>query len=164
MGHLDDIIDGVIEREGGSKATNDPLDPGGRTQYGISERANPEAWKDGKVTEAEAREIYLHKYVIFPKFHLIPASHAKLQEQLIDFGVHSGQGVAIKKLQEILGVEADGVIGDQTLQAIAQSDPKVVNNKLVEARVLMIGRIVQKNPGQLNKLFGFLKRAMGFIQ
>lgn len=163
MSNIDHIIDDVLLREGGSKMTNDPNDPGGRTQYGISERANPEAWKDGKVTETEAREIYLHKYVIFPKFHLIPPSHSKLQEQLIDFGVHSGQQVAIKKLQEILGLDADGVIGPKTLAAISASDPRVVNNRLVEARILMIGRIVQKNAGQLNKLFGFLRRALGFL-
>ena len=53
--NIDRIIDNVIAAEGGSTATNDPADGGGRTQYGISERANPEAWADGKVTAEEAR-------------------------------------------------------------------------------------------------------------
>src|SRR3990167_7239755 len=78
-------ITDVVRREGGETATNDPNDAGGRTQYGIAERSNPDAWKDGVVTEAEAREIYLKKYVILPKFNLV--QDPTLMSQLIDFGV-----------------------------------------------------------------------------
>lgn len=37
---------------------NDPDDPGGRTDKGISEAAHPEVWKDGKVDDAELRQTY----------------------------------------------------------------------------------------------------------
>ena len=160
---IDAIIDEVIEREGGSEVTNKPNDPGGRTQYGISERSNPQAWLDGKVTEKEAREIYIQKYVIYPKFHTIPPSHARLQAQLIDFGVHSGQATAIMKLQTLLDVDVDGKLGPQTLQAIKNHDPRILNNNLVVARVKMVGKIVQKNPRQLSDLSGFLNRALSFL-
>ena len=160
---LDDIVSDVIEREGGSAVTNRPNDPGGRTQYGISERSNPKAWLDGKVTEQEAKEIYLSKYVVWPKFHQIPATHTQLQAQLIDYGVHSGPQLAIQKLQMILNVEVDGVIGPRTLLAIRGCDPRILNNRLVVERVKMIGRVVQKNPGQLSDLSGFLNRALSFI-
>lgn len=157
------IIDDILIREGGSKATNDPQDRGGRTQFGISEKSNPQAWLDGKVTELEAREIYLQKYVVYPGFNHIPASHSKLQAQLIDFGVHSGPQLAIAKLQGILGLEADGKLGPLTLQAIDGCDPRVLNNRLVAARVSMIGKVVVKNPSQLKFLSGFLSRALDFL-
>jgi len=163
MDDINSIIDGVIEREGGSKATNDPKDGGGRTQFGISEKANPQAWSDGKVTEEEARQIYLQKYVIGPGFHLIPPSHSKVQAQLIDFGVNSGPILAIQKLQAILNVKVDGVLGKGTLEALSKSDPRDLNNRLVSERLKMIGRVVSKNPSQLKFLSGWISRACEFL-
>mgnify|MGYP001583103077 CR=1 FL=1 len=168
---LDQVIDDVIAREGGEKATNDPLDPGGRTQFGISERANPEAWKDGHVTAQEAREIFLSKYVVWPKFHTIPTSHKFTQEQLIDFGVHSGPAQAVMKLQDCLNeaganpkLKVDGDFGTKTLDVLLGLDDRTVNNLLLAARIRLLGRVVQRNSNQLNKLGGFLNRALGFLK
>jgi len=61
------IIDQEIEIEGGSKVSKDPHDKGGRTQYGIAEKFNPEAWKDGVVTHDEAKKIFEAKYVKGPR-------------------------------------------------------------------------------------------------
>jgi lysozyme family protein len=159
---IKEIIDDVLAREGGSKATNDPNDAGGRTQYGIAERSNPQAWADGKVTEEEARAIYEAKYVRGPGFDKV--SDPKLMAQLVDFGVNSGPGVAITKLQEILRVTPDGVLGPKTLEAISREDPRYLSNKLVAARIQMIGKLTQKNPAQLKWLGGWLNRALGFLQ
>lgn len=156
-----DPIDVILKNEGGSIRTNDPLDPGGRTQYGISERANPGAWADGKVTEAEARAIYQKKYVIAPGFDKI--KDKQLQTQLIDYGVNSGPMVAIMKLQAILQVNVDGIIGPATLAALDTIHPEDVNNLLVAARVKMIGHIVVNRPSQLRFLNGWLDRALQFL-
>lgn len=157
----DDIIGDILVREGGSKATNDPKDGGGRTQWGISETSNPEAWKDGKVTEQEAREIYERKYVRGPGFDKI--KDKGLRAQLIDFGVTSGPFIAIQKLQHIVGVEEDGVLGPETLKAIDAMHPSDVSDSLVALRVIMIGKIVSKNPSQLKFLTGWLTRAVEFL-
>jgi lysozyme family protein len=159
---IEDVIGDIIEREGGSKVTNDPADGGGRTQYGISERSNPEAWADNKVTEEEARAIYVRKYVEGPHFDLV--TDPLLRAQLIDFGVNSGPAVAIMKLQEILQVEVDGKLGPETLGALSQVHPDDINNLLAGSRVRMIGRIVQKNPSQLKFLSGWLNRATEFLK
>ena len=161
--NIDDIITDILVREGGATATNDPHDAGGRTQYGISERSNPKAWLDGKVTEGEAREIYLQKYVIWPRFHTLPPSHAKLQAQLIDYGVNSGPQLVITKLQALMGIDIDGVLGPQTLQAITTHDPRILNNNLAVARMQMICKLVQKNPSQLKFLSGWCSRVLDFI-
>jgi len=153
------IIDNVLKTEGGF--SNDPNDRGGRTNYGISEKANPEAWADGKVTEDEARAIYETKYVKTPGFDKIKDS--KLKAQLVDFGVNSGPYVAIKKLQEIVGVPQDGILGPETFAAIDRLHSDDVNNCLVALRVKMIGSIVSKNPSQLKFLNGWLDRAVQFL-
>jgi len=50
----------TLRYEGGY--SNDPDDPGGRTIYGISERAHPEAWKHGPPTFEQAAAIYRRDY------------------------------------------------------------------------------------------------------
>lgn len=163
MTDVDKLIDDIIQKEGGSKATNDPHDKGGRTQYGISEKSFPEAWSDGKVTEQEAREIYLTKFVIGPGFSKIPPSHGKVQSVLVDWGVNSGPGIAIQNLQKLLVVPVDGILGPGTLAALVKADPVLLSSKLVRERVKMIARVVQKNPSQLKFLGGWLDRALSFL-
>lgn len=157
---VDKIIDDILAREGG--LVNHKDDRGGRTNYGIAERSHPEAWADGVVTEAEAREIYLKKYVHGPNFHRIPDPH--LMAQLVDFGVNSGPSIAIQKLQAVLGVKVDGILGEKTLDALSKRDVREVSNKLVAERVKMIGRICVKNPSQLAFLNGWLNRAFEFLK
>src|SRR5688572_12640585 len=103
------IIDAILVAEGGSKATNDPNDKGGRTQFGISEKAHPKAWADNKVTEEEARAIYSKKYISGPGFDRI--DNEKLRHFLVDFGVNSGPGIAIQCLQRVVGTPVDGILG-----------------------------------------------------
>jgi lysozyme family protein len=159
MPTIQDIITEIIRVEGAP--TNDPNDSGGRTQFGISESANPEAWVDGKVTEEEAREIYERKYVRGPGFDKV--SDLTLKSQLIDFGVTSGPQLAIMKLQEILHVKVDGVLGPLTLAAINTLHPEAVNGLLVISRVKMICRLVQKVPTNLKYLTGWVTRALEFL-
>ena len=162
MTKIDDVITQVIKDEGGSKVTNDPSDKGGRTQFGIAEKSNPQAWKDGKVTEDEAREIYLRKYVNGPKFNQI--THPTLQAQLIDYGVTSGPAIATMKLQGILGSTPDGVLGPKTLDHLSKvKDLNWVNNQLVGERVKMICKIVVKDPSQLKYLSGWIHRCCEFL-
>lgn len=156
MPTIDSIISDVIHREG--VESNNPADPGGRTKYGISERGNPDLWRNGPPTEAQARERYLQRYVVGPGFDKIP--DAGLMAQLVDFGVNSGPQLAIQKLQGVLGVAQDGIIGPATLAAITPA----TNNLLVAARVRMIGKIVQKNTSQLTWLGGWLNRALEFLR
>jgi lysozyme family protein len=155
-----DVIDEIIEREG--PETNDPVDKGGRTAFGISEATNPEAWADDTVSREEARAIYEEKYIRKPGFHHI--HDLKLRAQLIDFGVNSGPKLAIIKLQEILKGDPDGIIGPDTLTRLSVAETVVdINVLLVISRVKMIGRIVTKDPTQLKFLNGWLNRALSFL-
>jgi lysozyme family protein len=156
---MSDMFDLIQTREGA--ATNDPNDRGGPTAHGISQKANPEAWKNGPPTEAEARAIFESKYVLGPKFNLI--EDPKLQAQLIDYGFNSGSYVAIQKLQAILKVPVDGILGPQTLEALSKSDIKEVNKQLVIARVTMLCRIIQKDPTQVKFAVGWMTRALSFL-
>lgn len=166
-----DQIDSIIKREGGSKVTDDPSDSGGRTQYGISERAHPEAWADGKVTYPEARDIYNRVYILAEHFDKI--SNIFLQHQVVDFGVLHGHNTAAKLLQQIVGVKTDGIIGPKTIDAINNypsgklfgievPGSVMLNLAFRDARILYDATIVKKFTKNLKYLLGWLRRALEF--
>lgn len=155
------LLDELIVREG-VKDTNNPHDPGGRTKYGISERAHPEAWKNGPPTRQVAEDIFFRMYMV--KSGFIYTTPDFLAEQLIDWGVTSGPLLVTMELQRILRVPVDGKIGPITKGALAEQNAEVVNTKVVIAHVLMLGRLVQKRPSQLTFLFGWLTRALSFLR
>jgi lysozyme family protein len=159
MPSISDIINNEIKTEGAP--TNDSNDKGGPTAFGISKAANPEAWKNGAPTEAQARAIYQSKYVDQPGFNKI--TDPQLQAQLVDYGVNSGPMIAIQKLQAILEVPVDGVLGPATLVAIAASTLPL-NNLLVVARIRMISKLVQAKPSDLKYLSGWLNRSLEFLK
>lgn len=161
MADNEKIISNVIVREGGAKETNIPEDTGGRTKWGISEAANPDLWKNGPPTEDAARKRFMERYVEGPRFDRI--QNRRLREQLIDFGVHSGPAVATRKLQEILRVNPDGVIGPKTLAAVETADPVLLNNRLAIARLKLLGRIVTDRPNQAKFAAGWINRAVEFF-
>lgn len=156
-----DIIDEVITNEGGNRATNDPNDTGGRTQFGISELVHPEAWLDNTVTLEEAKSIYEHDYVNKPGFNLI--EFEPLRNQLIDFGVNAGPRVPTVALQHILGVTRDGHLGQDTLSALALRNPVEVNNFLVAHRELFYRTLARTKPRDKKFLKGWLARAHRFL-
>lgn len=155
-----DPISTVIKNEGG--VSNVPGDSGGLTVEGISEKWNPDLFKNGLPTDAQVRAEYLKKYVQGPGFDKIPDQ--MVQSQLIDWGVNSGPGVAIQALQRIVGVTADGVLGPATLAAYSRMHPDDVNTSLVAERVKMIGRILTANPSQSKFASGWLSRAVEFLR
>jgi lysozyme family protein len=161
---IDDVLDGVLEREGeGVPPYADPTDAGGRTRYGISERAHPEAWKSGPPTQEMARQIYAREYVA--PFDGLRDVHIdeRVRVALIDDAVLSGVKTSIRSLQRVLGVEVDGWIGPETITAAIQADGQWLLIRLVQARALRITRIVQNDPTQLKYLSGWITRSLGML-
>ena len=157
-----DIISNEIKLEGGVGSTsNDPADAGGLTFEGLSSKANPDLFVNGLPTDSQVRQRYQDMYITSPGFDGIV--DAKVRSLLVDWGVNSGPGIAIKGLQEALGTTIDGVLGPNTLAAANAAPGGQLVGQLVAERVRMIGRIVQKSPSQLKFLGGWLDRAVQWI-
>jgi lysozyme family protein len=166
-----DQIDEIIRREGGETETNDPADSGGRTKFGISEKAHPDLWADGDVSYTEARNTYEKVYILAEKFHLITDEF--LKHQVVDFGVMSGPDAATRLLQQVVGTKVDGVIGPKTLEAI-QAYPAgklfgvtvpgnvLLNLAFRDARVMHYATLAKRRPKDLKFLLGWLRRAFEF--
>lgn len=109
----------TLKWEGGY--VNDPRDPGGATNYGITQTTFS-AWQRlkglalrsvAKITRREVGEIYRERYWNACRCDEIPSW--EIAVLLFDFAVHSGPKRAIRRLQSIIGAEADGIIGPETL-------------------------------------------------
>lgn len=93
--------------------SNDPLDPGGETNFGISKRSYPN--EDIRFMTADrAREIYRRDYWDEIRGDDLPYP---LNLFVFDAAVNQGKKQAVRMLQEALKIKVDGVIGQQTLKA-----------------------------------------------
>jgi lysozyme family protein len=166
---IETIIDDIIRREGGF--IHHPADRGGPTKYGITAKTLGDWRHLGRIatsdevaalTEAEAREIYRHQYIMEPGFDAI--THPALQVLLVDAGVHSGPQKAVKWLQEALDVTVDGVIGPKTRAALAATDQRKLYNKVLAARLRHLGRLITNDPGQSIFAAGWMNRMAEFVE
>lgn len=123
-------VETVLRHEGGY--VNNPKDPGGETNFGISKRAYP-TLNIRDLTREDAKFIYFSDYWQKMRCDKLPFGIALV---LFDFGVNAGTGRAVKALQRAVGVKTDGVIGDKTLAAIEGLNTAYVVERLCVERVL----------------------------
>lgn len=162
---MSDVIKDILRREAGFVLH--PNDKGKATKFGITQdtlsffRGRPVTVEDVReLTVDEAYRIYTEMYIKWPGFDKLPDSI--LKEHLIDFGVHSGPAVAIKKLQTVLGMDTDGVLGPLTINALSTKDPIELNRKLLTERLRMIFRIIKRDPKQATFGPGWCERLLEF--
>lgn len=101
----------TIGHEGGY--VDHPSDPGGRTKFGISQRAYPSE-DIASLTLARAKLIYARDYWMAARCHELPE---RLAVELFDAAVNHGIRPAVKWMQAALGVQADGIVGPVTISA-----------------------------------------------
>lgn len=163
MSAIDDLITRVIEREGGY--VNHPKDRGGPTKYGITQDTLA-GWRKQLVTafqvqtlsEAEARLIYRANYFA----GLEDVTNHEVLEFLFDYGVNSGPSRAVKALQTVLGVQADGLFGPKSKAALAAVDQTKLLPLLICERLDNYMRIMARDPSQVAFSEGWANRVKPF--
>ena len=114
--NFDYCVPFILELEGGY--VNDPSDPGGETNFGISKASYPNL-DIANLTEAQASAIYYQDYWLKWQCGQMPAH---LDLWYFNACVMSGGSEAVKLLQQLVGVPVDGVFGPQTLTALRSFD------------------------------------------
>jgi len=94
--------------------SNNPLDPGGETKFGISKRSYP-LLDIKNLTLAKAQEIYFKDYWLTISADKLPQP---LDLFVFDASVNHGCSAAISMLQRVCRVPQDGKIGPQTLSRV----------------------------------------------
>lgn len=120
--NFDECLKLLLVHEGGF--VNHPSDPGGMTNLGVTKIVY-EAWVGHDVNEkimraltpSDVAPLYRKKY-----WDAIRGDELAngLDYVMFDYGVNSGNGRAIKTLQECVGVPADGGFGPKTMAAVLQ--------------------------------------------
>ena len=159
------IFEEIVRREG--CFVNNVLDRGGPTKYGISWVHNKNYLLDigisrdtvNQLTQQEAVDIYYKKYYKTPKIDKLPE---ELQENVLDFAVHSGPTRAVKTLQKVLKVAQDGVLGPVTLSKIKSwkesKGLKSLNKQILDLREKFLRDIVELDSTQKVFLDGWINR------
>lgn len=113
---FDTAFDRLMGYEGGY--ANNPADPGGETNWGITLATAREAGYAGSMralTREQAKAIYHAEYWDRAQCDAYPGAIAF---QVFDAAVNHGVPQAIRFLQRALDVTADGVVGPVTLEAL----------------------------------------------
>jgi lysozyme family protein len=116
------VIQWVIKEEGGNTLTDDPLDPGGPTRYGIAQNYN-QGVQAQHLDLAAAEEILLKKYYHKSGCHYL--THG-LALAVMDGAVNQGPTGTVKRLQQAWNSSTDlpfrlivdGVFGENSRRAM----------------------------------------------
>jgi lysozyme family protein len=153
--NFDNCLKLILEEEGGND--DDPLDHGGRTSRGITQREY-NAWRsehgEGPIDVWTAPQedivaIY-HEEYWQPWCDSLPVGVDYLY---FDMAVNAGPHEAAILLQRALGVTADGRIGPVTRTAIATADPKILTTNYTAQK-----DVFYRNLHQPHNLRGWLNR------
>lgn len=151
------IIEKVIIREGGSKITRDPDDPGGLTKYGISKRANPDLDIEN-LTMEDAVKIYKERYWDTSRADRLPE---ELAESYFDMVVNAGKRRAVKILQQACNhkghaLVVDGLIGKATIGACQSLEA----SRFKAFRLKYYADLVNRKPTLEKYYYGWFRRAI----
>ena len=157
---FEDCLARILKHEGGY--VNDPLDSGGRTNLGVTQRV----WEEfvgHPVTEADMKALTPEKIAPMYKLKYWNPSYCEvlpkgLDYVVFDFAVNAGTGRSVKTLQQAIGCVADGVIGPKTMAAINDANPKDLIAKFSDARADFYQGIVARKPDQARFIKGWLNR------
>ena len=161
---VENLIDDVIRREGGF--VNDPVDPGGATNHGITRGTLADFRKTSvtvedvrNLTVDEARKIYRENY--FKGIEQVTDS--LLLGFLFDYSVNAGNGKAVRALQAAIGTTVDGAWGPQSQKKLDNvNDQHTLYWPCVCYRFDDYMRIMGNNPSLTKFAHGWANRMKEF--
>lgn len=151
MAKLDLALPRLLKWEGGY--SNDPVDPGGETNFGITQRAweadrikwiSPPPLSVKDITVTHAGLFYLWAY-------WVPMGCAKINSQdvasvLFSTAVNQGTGRAVKRMQALVGVKTDGQMGPATIEAINVRPGSPLCNMFCDMTAIYYDALIARRP------------------
>lgn len=164
MANVDNLIPFILKWEGGY--VNDPDDLGGATNMGVTmatyktycrKKGLPVPTVSGlkSLTKKQWREIL--KTMYWDRFRADEIASQSVANICVDWLWGSGV-VAIKRVQELLEVKADGVVGVKTLAAINNKSPLPLFEQIKSIKIDYIDEICAKRPKNEKYRKGWMNR------
>ena len=144
--------------------TNDPNDTGGATMIGVTistyrSYCRYKGWKTPTIQVLKNMPYKVWRDIVYTmywnKWKADTIADQTVANMVVDWVWHSGTST-IKKVQTILGVTADGIVGPKTITAL--NNNKDIKNKLYQSRKAYFESIVKRNPSQKKWLNGWMNR------
>lgn len=143
---------------------NDPNDNGGATMIGVTigtyrSYCRYKGWKTPSVQDLKNMPYKVWRDVVYTmywnKWKADTIQNQSVANMVVDWVWHSG-AATIKRVQAILGLTQDGIVGPKTIAAINNCNDIV--DKIYTARKAYFEAIVKKNPSQKKWLKGWMNR------
>ena len=167
MADFEKYIPTLSRVEGYGVFTNNPKDPGHETMSGVTLstfRAYYGSYRTvddlKKMTFEQWKHIMKSGYWDKVKGDYI--SNQAVAEIWADFAVNSGPSVAIKKVQTLVGENADGAVGPLTLGAINRAPQELLFNAIKALRTAHYYELAWKDNNARSFLKGWLNRLKQF--
>lgn len=163
----------ILPNEGGY--ANVSADKGGETYAGIARNFHP-TWPGWTYIDLQKQRGKIAHNQKFPDIQYLvdefyrqwwnrqrfgEFKSQELADFMFDFNVHSST-TAIRTLQKLVGVTADGAMGPITVAAVNNADQQKLYAALKEERRKLFEYLVQKDPTQQKFLAGWMARLRNF--
>lgn len=155
----------ILRWEGGY--SNHPNDRGGATMKGVTLNTFRYFFGSEK-TAIDLMNITDEQWItVLRECFWNPLKADKIKNQsianiFVDFAWASGTLTAIKKVQRVLGLDPDGIVGPKTLGALNSGNHEMVFNIIKKERLRYVDAICQANPSQVCFLRGWQNRINAF--
>jgi lysozyme family protein len=114
----------------------------------------PATLKTDKVLAVMVSSFYMHCF--WSKYY--DQMPQELADKVYDRAVNAGSGTAIRLLQRACGVTDDGILGNQTMNAIASQDTTELVEKFKQESIDHYKAIVAANPSDARFLASWISR------
>ena len=164
MARVELLVPHIVKWEGG--LVNDPDDLGGLTNKGVCyktyklycTRKGKAATEEGLINLTDDEFASILKEMYWDACRADRIESQSVANAIVDWAWHSGTITAAKEIQKVLGVSADGIIGNVTLAAINSWSPLPLFGQIQQARIAYLHRICNARPANNKFLKGWLNR------
>lgn len=166
MAKIDILAPFILSWEGGY--ANDPDDPGGATNRGVTIGTWRQVGydKDGdgdidvddlkKLTVADAVNRVMKPH-FWDRWKADQIKSQSVANIVVDWVWASGKH-GITEVQKILGVKVDGIVGPKTLGALNAQDPRALFDHIKRARLRFIDTVIKNRPTSEKYRKGWTRR------
>lgn len=157
----------IIKKWEGGFSDN-PNDSGGATNKGVTLATFRQFYGQNKtvndlkaITDAQWLNIFLSGY--WNKVRATEISNQSIANIIVDWAWASGPDTAARKVQKIVNVDVDGIVGPKTLAAINAYNPQQLFDRIKSERISFVENLVKNRPKDSVFLTGWKNRINSFF-